>query len=148
MKHHEVKVTIQTSTLEQWYRDNETLAWVYLPNSDIRLELQPNLDERFSEPWASQFLSPTAIRVHVDLYYSACLIERYHFLSIEEGRLLVPIPKAPTRLTITGLEYALAEIINQGNGDLDKYLQNAGVEMELLDEREAITSLHTKSERN
>ncbi|HPA47725.1 MAG TPA: hypothetical protein PK395_18325 [bacterium] len=98
------------------------------------LTLNPN----FEPPWAKKFIHPTASVVLIDFFYNENLVFRDCYVSVDEGRCLLPQPEevqdSEGKITNTvprnRYEFfkTLNELERQGSY-FESYFQNAGFQI-------------------
>lgn len=106
---------------------------VYVHTRDVLLRLVlergPESEERFHEPWASNFPDPTATRQPVYIHYAGTSVLEVPCAYVDGGRHVIPFPRSATDLTLTPLQYHLGRVLNHpipGYG-FDVALHRAGI---------------------
>jgi hypothetical protein len=87
-------------------------------------------NDRFHENWAEKFPDPLAFRAIYDIKSRGSLLEEKVFVSVDGGRVDIPLPKSPQELVISRRDYQLGRIVNRFTPygkDYEIYLQRAGI---------------------
>ena len=66
---------------------------VFLDDVDVSIAYGRVVVEDFSEPWVTNFASPSANSIVVDLRYRGQVVDSTVFVSVDDGRYLLPMPK-------------------------------------------------------
>ncbi len=95
----------------------------------IRLDLGPESDQPFDEPWLKNFIDPRATKLPVCVSYGSSNIFNLLFITVDGGRHLIPIPESMNNLTISFFDAHLGFLVNQVSQLSDYYraLKKAGI---------------------
>ena len=100
------------------------------PNVTIqRREIDYDRD-RFAERWVEKFPDPSAFRSPHEVRVNGTLIHEETLVSVDGGRMYLPLPDSPVDLTVPTDRDKLARLVNQFNPhgtEYDRYLKTAGL---------------------
>lgn len=88
--------------------------------------------EDFQEPWAQSFPDPQASSSFVDIFYRGNLVFRETYVSVDGGRVKLPIPEIHDgKLLVSGRYVALVRLLNMlepaYEKDFGKYMVRANI---------------------
>lgn len=114
---------------EGWNHHPHEGIYTYNPDPRFHIEKEDQ-DRKFSEPWTSSFHDSTAYMYEFKIYFDGRLISKDILISVDGGRLFIPLPESNRNRQISRDQYRLAKIINyyQPYGeDFDRYLNQADI---------------------
>ncbi|MBW3532233.1 toll/interleukin-1 receptor domain-containing protein [Shewanella sp. NKUCC06_TVS] len=127
-----LKNRVLSSEPEDWVYDDD--IGVYSNKHDIRLQIRNRRTDRyesFREEWTDRFPDPSASRDFYDIYYDNNRVCDYFQVSVDGGRVSIPIPKLGNNLSIDKEQYTFGRLIHySGNNclyDFEDYLRRAGI---------------------
>jgi len=127
-----LKTRVLDSKSEDWAYDDE--IGIFSNKHDIRLQIRNRRTDRiesFREEWTDRFPDPSATRDLFDVFYDNNKVCDYFQVSVDGGRVSLPIPKLGQNLTISNEQYTFGNLIHYaGNNCLygfDEYLRRAGI---------------------
>ncbi|MCR5381476.1 MAG: hypothetical protein K6G44_10880 [Lentisphaeria bacterium] len=129
----EVWEKINNTDFEDWsYNDDNG---IYICKKDIALTIQHKRTEEivcFDEPWVTKFEDPNASKELFQVQYNCNFIKEFFCVLVDGARMFIPLPKTPSRLTISYQQYKLGKIINICHRDsFDRYIQMAGISIKM-----------------
>ncbi|HCG7771197.1 TPA: hypothetical protein NJ450_004566 [Vibrio parahaemolyticus] len=113
---------------------------IYRGNVNLRIEVNFTEDGTqcadFREPWANVFLNSKAIGYWCDIYYGQTHIDRTILVSVDGGRVLLPLPLGQNsdgeRVVVKPYDYRIAELFDSQD-TLYWYFMKLGFEFGELD---------------
>lgn len=103
---------------------------MYTYNPDPRFYIESEDQRKFREPWTESFPDSTAHMYDFKIYFDRRLVGKEILISVDGGRLFIPLPKSNSNREINQRQYRLAKITNnhQPYGeDFDNYLNRANI---------------------
>lgn len=97
-----------------------TIAWGLSANED------------FQEPWANGFADPHATSSHVDFFYHGALVYRELYVTVDGGRVSLPLPEQRSGQLVVAENYAkVVALLNSLEGpyadEFERYMTEAGI---------------------
>lgn len=126
-----LKDRVLSSNSDDWAYDDE--IGVYSNKNDIRLQIRNRRTDRpesFREEWTDRFPDPSATRDFYDVFYDNNKVCDYFQVSVDGGRVSIPIPQLGTNITISSEQYTFGKLIHYAGHCLyeyDSYLRRAGI---------------------
>jgi hypothetical protein len=126
MTYHEILDVVRAAKGEDWLVNDSKGIFTLKTDLDVTLrEVRTHEPEPFAEDWAQDFPNPAATRAIFELWFRASFVMAYDFVAVDGGRALLPLPKAADDLTITRVQFAIADAVNfSGNRScFEEYIQ-------------------------
>ncbi|MHA1730506.1 MAG: hypothetical protein ACTSU5_01105 [Promethearchaeota archaeon] len=117
MNFQEVEAVLNESSPDLWLYDDQFGTYTY--KKDVRLNLEiwnyntAKKEIEFTEPWATEFSDPKAVKCTIKVLYCGAFVKSYSFVYVDGYRCILPIPKDPNKLRITPFQYNLGKILNK-----------------------------------
>lgn len=136
---YELWEAILSSTADDWVHhemvasmDPHTDIAAYRHDLSIGISWGETCVRPFEEPWLEHFPDRSAYSVWVDPTFNGHMVDRKALVRVDGGRCYLPLPQGMDRSTIKELDVGLARVIQgiaSGNpGQVDEYLQRAGIQ--------------------
>lgn len=114
----------------KYFDDRGLFVFTADPNLIVqRREIDYDRD-RFAERWAEKFPDPSAFRSPHEVRVNGTLVHEETLVSVDGGRMYLPLPDSPVDLTVSPDRDKLARLVNQFHphgAEYDRYLTTAGL---------------------
>jgi len=115
----DIEDVLVNSKPDEWqYRDDYGI-YIFKPNVELNIRIRDKEREsvkddydKFEEDWVEEFSDKNARRVIARVFFRGSFVTEYIFISVDGGRMLLPLPKAYKDLRITSFQYKLGKILN------------------------------------
>lgn len=129
-----IKTRVISSGADDWTYDDD--IGVYINRHDIRLQIRQKRSDNstwnsFNEDWTDKFPDSNASKDFLEIYYDNNLVCDFFQVSVDGGRVSIPLPRLDDELTISVEQYSFGKLVHSsGNNSLynfDDYLRRAGI---------------------
>ena len=123
---------LNNSDKDDWIYNDE--SGIYILKNDIALRIQHIRTEEifpFEESWVKRFEDPNATKELFHILYNGNIIKYFYCALVDGARMFIPLPKSPSKLTISYQQYKFGEIVNICFRDyFNRYLEMANILVE------------------
>jgi|SRR6266568_6658347 len=130
------RVILESNPVDDWNHHSDAKRSIasYKRDLNLRFEIEYTDEgvqrENFKEPWANRHPDPSATGYWCNMYYGATLVKRYILVSVDGGRVMLPIPKKGAKNVrpnqVLPFEYKVAQIHDTLRA-LDEYMKRSGL---------------------
>jgi len=138
MDFEEIRKILKTSNPKDWLYNNNN--YIYTFKLDVRLNILTRhpedslADKKCTEEWVNKFSNKDAWYMIAKVYYSGSFVVQYLFVRADGDRIIIGMPKIPTELEISHLQYNMGKILSYRNieghlADYDPRFKMSGIEV-------------------